>query len=282
MKKLFTLLFIFSLCVLAACGGENTPPTEETAEWEPFPYELMFQVGYSHETHSEDGTLVCSCHHEIPKLLPSGELTTAQQTSVDAFHAAMDEILAGSRLLYDSLSETALADYAYRTVTGLGWDGYYTDEMTYTAHTTPYAVAIDFKGYTYAGGPHPGEGNVCYLFDLEKGAMASIDEISDGEAFRSALAEEILRQIAENGLAPSYYEDYERERGDPIPIYPNFKEKPVYTSDGKPFVTQMQEICGHGSSKFKEGFCVDCKYFKQGEELIGVCQNPINKNINKR
>lgn len=209
MKKLFTLLFIFSLCVLTACGGENTPPTEETAEWEPFPYELMFQVGYSHETHSEDGTLVCSCHHEIPKLLPSGELTTAQQTSVVAFHAAMDEILAGSRLLYDSLSETALADYAYRTVTGLGWDGYYTDEMTYTAHTTPYAVAIDFKGYTYAGGPHPGEGNVCYLFDLEKGAMASIDEISDGEAFRSALAEEILRQIAENGLAPNYYEDYE-------------------------------------------------------------------------
>lgn len=76
-----------------------------------------------------------------------------------------------------------------------------------------------------------------------------------------------------------YYEEYERELGEPIPIYPNFKENPVYTADGKLFVTQMQEICGYGSSKFKEGFCADCKYFKQGEDLIGVCQNPKNYKV---
>ena len=79
-----------------------------------------------------------------------------------------------------------------------------------------------------------------------------------------------------------YYEDYERENGEPIPIYPNFKEKPIYTPSGKPFVTQMQEICNLGSSKFKDGICADCKYFKQSEDLIGVCQNPENNILNKR
>ncbi len=76
-----------------------------------------------------------------------------------------------------------------------------------------------------------------------------------------------------------YYEEYERSSpyGEPLPIYPDFKANPKYTKDGKPFTTQMQSICGHGSSKFKEGFCVDCKFFEKGEDLIGVCLNQRNK-----
>ncbi len=98
-----------------------------------------------------------------------------------------------------------------------------------------------------------------------------MNKISDGDLFK-------IINIYGNKfeIRYGYYEDYEKW-GEPIPIYPNFKENPVYTSDGKPFVTQMQEICGNGSSKFKEGFCADCKYFKQGDDLIGVCKNPKNK-----
>ena len=74
-----------------------------------------------------------------------------------------------------------------------------------------------------------------------------------------------------------YYEEFERGRSEPIPIYPDFKANPQYTDDGKPFTTQMQEVCKNGSSKFKEGFCVDCKFFQNAEDLIGVCQNKMNK-----
>ena len=28
-----------------------------------------------------------------------------------------------------------------------------------------------------------------------------------------------------------YYEDYERERGEPVPIYPDFQKSPEYTPD---------------------------------------------------
>ena len=72
-------------------------------------------------------------------------------------------------------------------------------------------------------------------------------------------------------LLYGYYEDYERGRCEPIPIYPDFKASPVYTDEGHPFVTQMQELCEHGNSKFAEGVCADCPYFKRGSDLIGIC-----------
>ena len=78
-------------------------------------------------------------------------------------------------------------------------------------------------------------------------------------------------------LRYGYYEDFERARGEPIPIYPDFKSNPVYTEDGQPFVTQMQEPCIHGESKFADAFCVDCRHFVQGEELIGICSCKKNR-----
>ncbi len=74
-----------------------------------------------------------------------------------------------------------------------------------------------------------------------------------------------------------YYEKQGIMRGEPIPIYPDFKENPEYTPEGYPFVTQMQDICEHGSSRFKEGLCIDCKYFKQCDDMIGICQCPKNR-----
>ena len=211
MKKLFALLLALSLLTLAACGNEEAPPVDEVpAAWEPFPYTLAVdKEPVTHKTLTDDGTVVCTALYEIPSLVAEGELNEAQQASLDAFHAAMNEILEGCELLYESLSEAALSDYEFRTSTGLEWYGHYTDEMTYTTHTTPYAVSVDFAGYIYSGGAHPGKGNICHLFDLESCEMVSIDDISDGAAFRSAVAEEVLAQIGEKKLAEGYYEDYE-------------------------------------------------------------------------
>lgn len=70
-----------------------------------------------------------------------------------------------------------------------------------------------------------------------------------------------------------YYEDYERENElcEPVPIYPDFLKTPAYTENGYPFVTKMQELCGFGSSKFKEGCCADCPHYRHGEDMIGIC-----------
>ena len=41
-----------------------------------------------------------------------------------------------------------------------------------------------------------------------------------------------------------YYEEIDRQY-DPMEIYPDFLQNPVYTEEGYPFVTLMQEPCQH-------------------------------------
>lgn len=70
-----------------------------------------------------------------------------------------------------------------------------------------------------------------------------------------------------------YYEEIDRHH-EPMEIYPDFVKNPVYTNDGFPFVTLMQEPCEHykkkGTDSDKE--CGSCKYMERGEELIAVCR----------
>ena len=78
-----------------------------------------------------------------------------------------------------------------------------------------------------------------------------------------------------------YYEEIEKNNPtiEPMPIYPDFKETPQYTDDGFYFVTKMQDACKFykGSpSMFKE--CAECQFFKEGDDLIGICICEENKN----
>lgn len=99
-----------------------------------------------------------------------------------------------------------------------------------------------------------------------------MNKIRDGDLYKIIT---LFGQVFE--LRYGYYEEYERGSTEPIPIYPNFKQKPVYTNEGFPFVTQMQELCEYGESKFLDGCCADCKYYKDGEDLIGICTNRKNR-----
>ncbi len=77
-----------------------------------------------------------------------------------------------------------------------------------------------------------------------------------------------------------YYEMFERDSGEPIPIYPDFKEKPQYTSSGEPFVTAMQDMCEKAEFKASGLFdecCENCRYFKRGHDLIGICKMAGNQ-----
>ena len=74
-----------------------------------------------------------------------------------------------------------------------------------------------------------------------------------------------------------YYEEYERGRYDPIPIYPNFKEKPEYTDEGFPFVTAMQDVCPHFDGEDPSLGCFGCKHYTSGEDLIGICKENENR-----
>ncbi len=71
-----------------------------------------------------------------------------------------------------------------------------------------------------------------------------------------------------------YYDEKDRysKYGNVMEIYPNFIEKPIYTDEGLPFVTAIQEVCEHYKKvRDTTNRCIDCMYYQKGEELFGLC-----------
>lgn len=77
-------------------------------------------------------------------------------------------------------------------------------------------------------------------------------------------------------LRYGYYEECDRQNPlcEPIVIYPDFLEEPIYTDRGEPLVTMMQDACKNYRSEAKrtpDSTCAECKYFQRGEEWFGIC-----------
>ncbi|MBQ9783885.1 MAG: hypothetical protein IJW29_00085 [Clostridia bacterium] len=77
-----------------------------------------------------------------------------------------------------------------------------------------------------------------------------------------------------------YYEEFERGHSEPIPIYPDFLAHPLYTTEGYPFATQMQDMCEKGAFRersLQDACCGNCAYFRAGEDLFGICTCKTNQ-----
>ena len=85
-------------------------------------------------------------------------------------------------------------------------------------------------------------------------------------------------------LRYGYYEECDRQSPlcEPIVIYPDLLRAPVYTDEGMPFVTMMQDACKSYKGEAKctpDTTCAECKYFQRGEEWFGICTGPRNKKL---
>ena len=72
-----------------------------------------------------------------------------------------------------------------------------------------------------------------------------------------------------------YYEEGERGRVDPVPIFPDFKQNPVYTQDGFRIVSLIQlpckEYCPKNISE-RNDWCGDCIHYDGDKNEIAVCR----------
>lgn len=81
-------------------------------------------------------------------------------------------------------------------------------------------------------------------------------------------------------LRYGYYDECDRNNPlieCPVPIYPDFTRAPVYTDEGAPFVTMMQDACKSYKGEKKRNTdttCEECKYFERGEDWFGICTCP--------
>lgn len=87
-------------------------------------------------------------------------------------------------------------------------------------------------------------------------------------------------------LRYGYYGERDRQNPlcKPAVIYPDFIRDPLYTDEGAPFVTMMQDACVNyrgDNGRTPDTTCAECEYFKRGEEWFGICSCPKNKKGNE-
>ena len=99
-----------------------------------------------------------------------------------------------------------------------------------------------------------------------------MNKIKDGDVYKII---NIQGRVFE--LKYGFYEEYEKDSSDPIPIYPDFLANPEYTDEGIPFVSGIQTACGGFDGKDRELGCYGCKYFSEYEDLIGLCRLESNR-----
>ncbi len=71
-----------------------------------------------------------------------------------------------------------------------------------------------------------------------------------------------------------YYEESERDKVEPLPVFPDLKDKPIYTARGYPVVTAIQEPCEYYTPLNKERseqWCGDCIHYLSSSDEISVC-----------
>ena len=77
-----------------------------------------------------------------------------------------------------------------------------------------------------------------------------------------------------------YYEEKERldPTIEPMPIYPDFIKEPIYSEEGRPLVTLMQDACEHYEHKSgSERDCSSCRYFERCRDMFGICLSEKRK-----
>lgn len=76
-----------------------------------------------------------------------------------------------------------------------------------------------------------------------------------------------------------YYSEEDRfsKYSEVIPIFPDFITNPIYTTDGFPLVTKMQDKCSHFTHNKNLDSCYGCLHFEEGDDMIGICRCKHNK-----
>ena len=72
-----------------------------------------------------------------------------------------------------------------------------------------------------------------------------------------------------------YYEDFERENSEPIPIYPDLAKTVIFGTSGKRIVTHMQEPCSYFHPVSEEGTercCGCCQFYPANRQMINACE----------
>lgn len=221
MKRYISLFLALTMLLsLTACGEKTVEPPKEEAQTQQPDVEYSFAVRrdiYEDECTAEDGTVLAHCHYELPHLdivpeMSDDGVLDAQLLAVrNTFNEEAERQRSAQVGCFYELCDAAKEGYAYASENGSDWYAY-VDEMTMDIvyQTDGGLLSVFASAYCHTGGAHPTNGFATWNYDLNEGKFLQYSDFTDDEeAFRAAVADEILAQIDEEGIAEGLFEGYE-------------------------------------------------------------------------
>ena len=223
MKKALVLWWAGMVLLLSGCGAAatmvNLKSTASPAS--ALSYEVEMDT-YEESIRAEDGTVLGQVSFQVPRMevrrgddaVTLGGTASEQRMLETAaeFNRQFESWLDGS--MARELETWARSDYAVSPEFFSQYGGLYEERLVCKVYRTEKFLSVAGQYYTDTGGNHPNSWNFGWNYDLEQGTFLEPAALAeDPEAFRQAVAEEILRQArtpGEDGTVPAegYWEDY--------------------------------------------------------------------------
>jgi hypothetical protein len=218
-KMMFIFTLLFSL-LLTACGTAEPSVAPEESETDNQELQLFLETTSYTEDYEKDGVLLATLRLSYPKLkvvtedgeefaAPEGE-DIEQVRIAENFNIAMSAAMSEKQTYFVDMRENAKLHYEELDEEMRQYWTPYALEVNCESYESDTLISTLATGYWNAGGAHPTSFYEAKNFDFTHGRFFTLGELSDdAEPCRSAVAEEVIRQIREQGMDEWYYEDFE-------------------------------------------------------------------------
>lgn len=221
MKKRLVLIFsLLFVLLLASCGVSEPSAAPEESETDNQTLQLLLEMSSYSESYELDGVLLATLRLSYPKLkvvtedgeefaVPEDE-DVKQLRIAENFNIAMAAAASEKQTYFIDMCENAKMHYEGLDDEMRKYWAPYALEVNCVSYQSDTLISMLGTGYWNSGGAHPTSFYETRNFDLSSGRFFTFGELSDHEEeCRSSVAEEILRQIVEQGMDEWYYEDFE-------------------------------------------------------------------------
>ena len=213
MKKALCLFWaaIGWAVLLSACGAAPTGSNDPSAQDPDVPVQIIQQMDEKEYRSSNGKHLLGKYSYTFPAMVVTAD-NAALQTSAEVFNQEMDARLKTEQSNWEDAMTDAQSYYDSMGSENWNDGSAWVKEIRYEAAQSDTMISVRYEYYVFSGGAHGYTYYTGQLFSVKEGCFVELADMTDDPAaLEKAVADEILRQIEEGGLAAEfgYWNDYQ-------------------------------------------------------------------------
>lgn len=213
MKKVLCLFgaVIGGAMLLSACSAAPAGSNAPSAQDPDVLVQIIQQVDEKEYRSSNGKHLLGKYSYTFPAMVVTSD-DPALQTAAEAFNEEMNARLKTEQSNWDDAMNDAQSYYNSMGSDNWNDSAAWVKEINYEATQTDTLISLRYEYYVFSGGAHGYTYYTGQLFSVKEGCFVELTDMTDDPAaMEKTVADEILRQIEDEGRAEEfgYWNDYQ-------------------------------------------------------------------------